>query len=87
MTNDGDRLTRLNRGLKVLAPMMGADGFRLDIGDASDQEVEVILTALHDACLDCLVPDETLKAILLSELKKHDTTVEVITLTKVGMDK
>lgn len=80
------RTTQLNKGLDALAPMLDADGFELVLGTIDADRVEVILRPRSAACLECLVPDDVLRSILLSELQKHDPQVESIDLIKQGFE-
>jgi Fe-S cluster biogenesis protein NfuA len=70
-----------------LRPSLGADGFDLSVAAVTDTgTVEVILTAGADACLDCLVPDDTLAAILDRIVREREPGLERIVLTKAGFD-
>lgn len=82
----GSRTIELKKGIAALAPMLDADGFELILGEVDHDRVEVILRPKSAACLDCLVPDEVLRTILLSELQKHDSEVRSVDLRKQGFE-
>jgi Fe-S cluster biogenesis protein NfuA len=73
--------------LDELRPGLGSDGFDLRVGSiAPDNAVEVILAALPDACLDCLVPDELMVNMLEDAIRRQDPAVSRVDLVKVGFD-
>ncbi|TDV56345.1 NifU family protein [Actinophytocola oryzae] len=73
--------------LANLRPALAADGFDLRIGSIeADNSVRVILEAKPDACMDCLVPDPVLHAILDKAIHDQDPNVGTITVDKVGFE-
>lgn len=80
------RTAELSKGIEALAPMLDADGFELILGEVDQARVEVILRPKSAACLDCLVPDDMLRTILLAELQKHDSNVLRVDLVKQGFE-
>lgn len=70
-----------------LRPSLDADGFDLKVATVTEAgTVEVILAASADACLDCLVPDDTLVAILDRAVRDREPGLQKIVLTKAGFD-
>lgn len=56
--------------LDTLRPALTADNFALRLGSiASDGTVQVVLAAEPGACLDCLVPADTLVAIIEAAIR------------------
>jgi Fe-S cluster biogenesis protein NfuA len=73
--------------VQQLRPAFMADGFELRLGPArTDGAVEIILEAKPGACLDCLVPEETMLAIIETALREEGEATERVILTKVGFD-
>lgn len=75
--------------LAQLQPSLDEDGFALSVGAISESGVEVILTVQQpDACLDCLVPDDLMVAMLRDAISKQAQVAEVgpVTLTKKGFE-
>lgn len=55
----------IDRALDQIRAGLAPDGFELRVERVSeDGVVELVLQALPDACLDCLVPDQLLHAML-----------------------
>lgn len=81
-----ERLQSLSEALQNLAPLLEPDGFRLRLGDLHGENVEVVIIATEAACSDCLVPEETLEAILRSEIEKQGETVGVLSVRREGFD-
>jgi hypothetical protein len=51
--------------LDVLRPGLAADGFELHVGPSETAgEVQVVLQATSEACLDCLVPESVIVGII-----------------------
>jgi len=70
-----------------LRPSLNTDGFDLKVATVTDTgTVEVILAAGAGACLDCLVPDDTLVAILDRAVRDREPGLQRIVLTKAGFD-
>lgn len=70
-----------------LKPALDADGFDLLVNSVSDSgTVEVVLAARPDACLDCLVPDDTLTQILDRAIRDKEPDLANVVLTKTGFD-
>ncbi len=58
-------IQEIDRALDQVRAGLAPDGFELRIERVTDDGVvELILQALPDACLDCLVPDQLLQAML-----------------------
>ncbi len=77
--------TAAEAALQQLRPALAADGFDLRLGPASaDGTVEIILEAKPGACVDCLVPDETVLSIIEVALREAGETAQSVILTKVG---
>ncbi len=58
-------LQEIDRALDQIRAGLAPDGFELRIERVTDDGVvELVLQALPDACLDCLVPDQLLHAML-----------------------
>ena len=47
----------------VLASTLAADGYQMEVAEAGDR-VRVTITATQQACADCLVPKDLMRAIL-----------------------
>lgn len=71
-----------------LGQALDADGFELFVEKGYDQSrVRVVLRAKPDACLDCLVPDDILTAIVSDSIHKVAGYAEAhVRLLKVGFD-
>ncbi len=71
-----------------LGKALDADGFDLFVEKGYDQSrVRVVLRAKPDACLDCLVPDDTLTAIVSDSIHEVAGYAEAeVRLVKVGFD-
>jgi Fe-S cluster biogenesis protein NfuA len=77
--------TAAEAALQQLRPALTADGFDLRLGPVSaDGTVEIILEAKPGACVDCLVPDETVLSIIEMALREAGETAQRVILTKVG---
>jgi Fe-S cluster biogenesis protein NfuA len=77
--------TAAEAALQQLRPALTADGFDLRLGPATtDGTVEVILEAKPGACVDCLVPDETVLSIIQIALGEAGEAPRRVILTKVG---
>jgi Fe-S cluster biogenesis protein NfuA len=77
----------VEKALDNLRPALSADGFDLRVGSIeADNSVRVILEAKPDACLDCLVPDDVLIAILDKAIRDQDPNVGTVTVDKVGFE-
>jgi hypothetical protein len=74
--------------LAQMQPSLGEDGFALSAGAISESGIEVVLTAQPDACLDCLVPDDMMVAMLRDAISEQAQVAEVgqVTLTKKGFE-
>ncbi|GBD22103.1 hypothetical protein NET03_04005 [Thermomicrobium sp. CFH 73360] len=58
-------IQEIDRALDRIRAGLAPDGFELRVERVSeDGVVELVLQALPDACLDCLVPDQLLHAML-----------------------
>ncbi|ACM04559.1 MULTISPECIES: hypothetical protein [Thermomicrobium] len=58
-------LRAIDRALDRIREGLAPDGFELRVERVTDEGiVELVLQALPDACLDCLVPDQLLDAML-----------------------
>jgi Fe-S cluster biogenesis protein NfuA len=79
--------TAADAALQQLRPALTADGFDLRLGPArTDGTVEIILEAKPGACLECLVPEETMLAVIETALREEGEATERVILTKVGFD-
>ena len=77
--------TAAEEALRQLRPALSADGFDLSLGPArADGAVEIILEAKPGACVDCLVPDETVLSIVEMALREAGGPSQHVILTKVG---
>jgi hypothetical protein len=72
--------------LDSLRPGLNSDGFELLPGELSGSSVEVVLAARPDACLDCLVPEDLMVAMIEAAIRDIDPSVGSVTLTKRGFD-
>ncbi len=76
---------KLRAALESLQPALAADGFALDlVGTSPDGDVDVVLEAKEGACMECLVPDDTLVAIIQTAMKDREGAVRNVRLQKVG---
>jgi len=58
-------LAVVDRALDPVREGLEADGFRLTVEEGvAAGSVRVVLSATPDACMDCLVPDEIMVAII-----------------------
>jgi Fe-S cluster biogenesis protein NfuA len=79
--------TAADAAVQQLRPALTADGFDLRLGPArTDGAVEIILEAKPGACLDCLVPEETMLAVIETALREEGEATGRVILTKVGFD-
>lgn len=79
--------TAVNTALDNVRPGLEADGFDLRLDSiGADGAVEVILEAKPDACMDCLVPDEMLVAILETAIRDQDPGLDHVVLIKQGFE-
>ena len=77
----------VEKALDNVRPALAADGFDLRIGSIEpDNSVRVVLEAKPDACIECLVPDEILVAILDKAIRDQDPTVGTVHVDKIGFD-
>jgi len=77
----------VEKALDNVRPALAADGFDLRLGSIEpDNSVRVVLEALPEACLDCLVPDAVLVAILDKAIRDQDPSVGTVHVDKVGFD-
>jgi Fe-S cluster biogenesis protein NfuA len=77
----------VEKALDNVRPALAADGFDLRIGAIeADNSVRVVLEAKPDACMECLVPDDVLVAILDKAIRDQDPNVGQVTVDKVGFD-
>jgi Fe-S cluster biogenesis protein NfuA len=73
--------------LDSLRPALMADNFALRLGALDpDGGVEVILEARPGACLDCLVPHETLVRIIEAAIRDKGGSLGLVTLLREGFD-
>lgn len=73
--------------LERVRPALAADGFDLRLGRLGPgNSVEVVLEALPNACLDCLVPDDLLIQIVESAMRDEGGDVDRVQLAKRGFD-
>jgi Fe-S cluster biogenesis protein NfuA len=71
--------------LDSLRPALGADNFALRVGSlGADGSVEVILEARPGACLDCLVPHDTLMRIIETAIRAKGGALGSVTLVREG---
>lgn len=79
--------TTIAEALETLRPSLDADGFELElVSTADDGSIGVVLRARPDACLDCLVPEETMVKIIERAVQERDPEVRRVDLTKEGFD-
>jgi len=77
----------VDEALESLRPGLDADGFELRLGSIRpDGDVEVILEARPTACLDCLVPEKQMVALLETAIHDRDTKLGKVILLKVGCE-
>jgi len=77
----------VEKALDNVRPALAADGFDLRLGAIEpDNSVRVVLEAKPDACMECLVPDAVLVAILDKAIRDQDPSVGQISVDKVGFD-
>jgi len=77
----------VEEALEALRPSLAADGFSLHAGELSASgDVEIILEAKPDACLDCLVPDEFMVQMIADAIRKNDSSMVSVTLLKRGFE-
>lgn len=77
----------VEKALDNVRPALAADGFDLRIGAIeADNSVRVVLEAKPDACMECLVPDDVLVAILDKAIRDQDPDVGQVSVDKVGFD-
>lgn len=77
----------VEKALANVRPALAADGFDLRVGSIeADNSVRVILEAKPEACMDCLVPDAVLVAILDKAIRDQDPNVGTVTVDKVGFE-
>lgn len=75
----------VEKALDNVRPALAADGFDLRLGSIeADNSVRVVLEAKPDACMECLVPDAVLVAILDKAIRDQDASVGQVTVDKVG---
>lgn len=76
----------VNAALDNVRPGLEADGFDLRLDSISGDAVQIVLEARPDACMDCLVPDQMLVAILETAIRDQDPTLDHVVLNKVGFE-
>jgi Fe-S cluster biogenesis protein NfuA len=77
----------VEKALDNVRPALAADGFDLRLGAIEpDNSVRVVLEAKPDACMECLVPDAVLIAILDKAIRDQDPNVGQVSVDKVGFD-
>lgn len=77
----------VEKALANVRPALAADGFDLRVGSIEpDNSVRVVLEAKPEACMDCLVPDAVLVAILDKAIRDQDPNVGTVTVDKVGFE-
>lgn len=73
--------------LAGLRPSLAADGFELRVGGwPTETTVDVVLAALPDACLDCLVPDGMLVLMIEDAIRRQNFPIEHVNLVKEGFE-
>jgi Fe-S cluster biogenesis protein NfuA len=71
--------------LDSLRPALMADNFALRVGALDpDGSVEVVLEARPGACLDCLVPHDTLVRIIETAIRDKGGPPGLVTLVREG---
>jgi hypothetical protein len=78
--------TAIESALDTLRPSLGSDGFELRAGQSTGNNVEVILSATADACLECLVPDDLMAQIIDDAIRREDPSLGEVTLVKEGFE-
>jgi hypothetical protein len=78
--------TAIESALEVLRPSLASDGFGLRAGQPAGNNVEVILSATADACLDCLVPDDLMVQMIGDAIRQQDPSLGEVTLVKEGFE-
>jgi hypothetical protein len=74
--------------LANLRPSLLADGFDLYTdGEPREGMARVVLEAGAQACLDCLTPDEIMRAIILDAVRERDDSIVDVILIKRGFDR
>jgi hypothetical protein len=76
----------VDRALELIRPALAADGFDLRAGTVEGGMVEVVIEALPDACMECLVPDDLLIQIVTDAVEADVGKVPMLRLTKIGFD-
>jgi len=84
--SDGTAQHDYDAALEELRPGLEADGFELSVESVEDGTARVLLAALPSACLDCLVPDDTLIAILVGAFQERWPEITSVALDKRGFD-
>ena len=75
----------IESALDSLRPALVADNFALRVGSLGDDgSVEVILEARPGACLDCLVPHDTLVRIIAAAIRDKGGPLGPVTLVREG---
>jgi Fe-S cluster biogenesis protein NfuA len=72
--------------LDSLRPGLAEDGFELRVGEIDGDDVRVVLAARAGACLDCLVPDEFIVAMVQDLIRKQDGSLGSVHLVKEGFE-
>lgn len=81
------RQNDIEEALTSLRPSLTADGFDLRLGAITPEgTVEVVLAATPEACLDCLMPDESLVQVIETAIRRRAPQLNAVTLTKLGFD-
>jgi hypothetical protein len=60
----------------ALSSALEADGYQMAIGEA-DARLSVVITAGPDACEDCLVPKDLMRAMLSNELGVDAALIDI----------
>lgn len=61
---------------EVLRTGLAADGYAMEIAQAGDR-VTITISATPQACADCLVPKDLMRAILARELGVDPATIDL----------
>jgi Fe-S cluster biogenesis protein NfuA len=72
--------------LDSLRPGLAEDGFELRVGEIDGDDVRVVLAAGPGACLDCLVPDEFIVAMVQDLIRKQAGSLGSVHLVKEGFE-
>ena len=62
--------------IKDLAASLATDGYHMDVSEAGPR-IAVVITAMPEACEDCLVPKELMRGMLSNELGVDAAIIDI----------